>query len=308
VILVIGSSADHVFPQLIAALRGRGVPFVAVDEDQPDRYAVESDPAGQRPAFRIRGGECTGERAVTAIFVRHAVTRTLDPAHIRRLGLLQGELNRAMGHATCPVINPPHCAYSNYAKPYQVQLLAAAGFAVPRSLVTNQPAAARRFVAELEGAVIFKGVSNVMTLAQVLTPERAERLDLLGNSPTLFQEYVAGVDYRVHVIGEATFVTRLVAHNEDYRQSLIVTDQEVLIEPAMLPDEVLARCRAITRQLGLVVSGIDFKETPGGRLVALELNPYPQFTFYEGRSGQPLTATIIDYLGGCRPAATNIYA
>jgi glutathione synthase/RimK-type ligase-like ATP-grasp enzyme len=307
-ILVLGSSADKVYPWLVSQLRARDHPFVVVDEEYPERYEVQCDEANGRPRFRITGDHCRGENPVGSIFVRHAVARTLSPGHLYRMGLLQTNLNRMLLFTSCPIVNPPANAYSNYSKPFQVGLLAEAGFEVPRTLVTNLPDEARRFYAECERQVIYKGVSNVMTLAQVLTPDQFERLAFLPNSPTLFQEFVAGVDYRVHVVDGEAFVTRLVARNEDYRRSLLVTDEEVAVEPAHLPAPVIDRCLAFTRQLGLIVSGIDFKETVDGRLVALELNPYPQFTFYERRSGQAITNAVVEYLIGHQAAETDLFA
>ncbi len=295
-ILVLGSSADKIYPKLISTLGKSGHPFVVVDEDHPSQYAVRCTESYGRPVFRILGGNCDGKHAVGSIFVRHATMRTLDPQHLQQMGRLQAELNRVLLFTACPIINSPANAHSNYSKPYQVGLLAEAGFEVPQTLVTNIPGEARRFYNVCNGQVIFKGVSNVITLAQMLTPERFARIEFLPNSPTLFQEYIAGIDYRVHVIGNDAFVTRLVAHNEDYRRSLLVETSDVLVEAASLPPQIIDQCIAITKQQGLIVSGIDFKETPSGRLVALELNPYPQFTFYESRSGQPITQAVIDYL------------
>ncbi|HEY6377031.1 MAG TPA: hypothetical protein VIX90_16040 [Edaphobacter sp.] len=145
-------------------------------------------------------------------------------------------------------------------------------------------------------------------LAQLLTPETLPRLDHLSCSPTLFQEYISGDDYRVHVIGDQTFVTRIVAQNVDYRRSSIVENEQIHVEPGTLPYETLSRCIAFTHSLGLAASGMDFKHQPSGRLVALELNPYPQFTFYDRRSGQPITRAVVDYLIQHQVAETNVFA
>jgi glutathione synthase/RimK-type ligase-like ATP-grasp enzyme len=295
-ILVLGSSLDTVFPKVLSNLRESACPFSVVDEDHPDQYGVHYEESDERPVFRIVGPGCHGSTPVGAVFVRHAVARTLNPQHLNRMGTLQSDLNRMLLFTQCPIINPPSNAYSNYSKPYQVGLLAEAGFDVPKTLVTNIPQQARQFYEECKGEVIFKGVSNVMTLAQVLKPEHFARLDFLPHSPTVFQEYVAGVDYRVHLIGDSAFVTRLVAQNEDYRRSCIINGEDVVAEPAQLHTQIIAKCVSFTKQLGLIVSGIDFKESSDGRLVALECNPYPQFTFYESRSGQPITKAVIDYL------------
>jgi glutathione synthase/RimK-type ligase-like ATP-grasp enzyme len=308
VILVLGSSADSVYPRLGLHLRESGHPFVIVDEEQFERYALEREPDNGDTRFRITGDECSGRRPVGAIFVRHAVVRKLDPQYVQQMTALQAGLNQAICAAACPVMNPPANAFSNYSKPYQVGLLASAGFEVPKTLVTNIPEKARRFWEECHREVIFKGVSNVTTLAQVLTPELLARLRLLPHSPTLFQEFIRGADYRVHVIGDDTFVTRLDTQNVDYRRTLLAQDTPVRVEAATLPGTLVERCVAVTRKLGLLLSGIDFKEDSQGRHVALELNPYPQFTFYEGRSGQPITRAVVDYLVRHQANETNVFA
>jgi glutathione synthase/RimK-type ligase-like ATP-grasp enzyme len=308
VILVLGSSLDRVYPTLIATLRQSGHPFVAVDEDHPEQYAVRRSRDDGAPLYRIEGNGSTGRHPVGAIFVRHAIVRSLDQTLVERLGALQLSLNRMLLAARCPVINHPSRAYSNYSKPFQVELLARAGFDVPRSLVTNIPAEARRFYDTCDGRVIVKGTSNVLTLAQQLGPEQLTRMELLPHCPTLFQEYVAGVDYRVHVIGNDAFVTRLVSDDEDYRRATLVDGETVVAEAASLPAPIIEKCIAFTKQLGLIVSGMDFKENASGRIVALECNPYPQFTFYEQRSGQPLTRAIVDYLIAHQSSDATVFA
>jgi glutathione synthase/RimK-type ligase-like ATP-grasp enzyme len=307
-ILYIGSSADKVYPRLREALEAAAEPFVFVDEDRPFGWQVLCRPGNGRPEFEIHGADCTGARPVNSIFVRHAVARSLDSRHLNKMGELQANVNRMLLFATCPTVNQPAHAYSNYSKPYQLGLMAEAGFEIPASLVTNDPAAARRFIKSCRTRTIFKGVSNVMTFAQVMTEEHLPRIDLLPHSPTLFQEYIEGADYRVHVIGDRTFATRLRAKNEDYRRSALMDDEEIQVEAAQLPPPLLKRCVDFTRQLGLVVSGIDFKEDADGRFVALEVNPYPQFTFYEGRSGQAITRAVVEYLVEHHTADTNVFA
>jgi glutathione synthase/RimK-type ligase-like ATP-grasp enzyme len=307
-ILVLGSSRDSVFPELNRHLRESGHPFIAVDEDNSGRYTVKREASNGHSIFRIVGDGCDGQTPVKSIFVRHAVPRTLDPEELQRMGQLQGELNFMLRVAWCPVLNPPANALSNFSKAYQVTLLAEAGFDVPRSLVTNVPEAARAFWEACNGEVIYKGVSNVTTLAQLLTAENLLRLDLLPCSPTLFQEYIAGDDYRVHVIGDEAFVTRLVAKNVDYRRTSLIDGEQIQVEAGELDPEVVGRCIAFTHSLGLVASGMDFKQQAGGRLVALELNPYPQFTFYDRRSGQPITRAVVDYLIRHQAGETNIFA
>jgi glutathione synthase/RimK-type ligase-like ATP-grasp enzyme len=307
-ILVLGSSHDHVFPQLTHHLRESGHPFLAIDEDAPTRYTIQREPANGNSIFRIVGDGCDGRTPVKSIFVRHAVARKLEPEYLQQMGQLQAELNFMLRVARCPILNPPANSLSNSSKAYQVALLARAGFDVPRSLVTNIPEAARSFWEECNREVVFKGVSNVTTLAQLLTPKTLPRLDHLSCSPTYFQEYIAGDDYRVHVIGDEAFVTRIVAENVDYRRTSIIESGEIQVEAGNLPPDIVDRCIAFTHSLGLAASGMDFKQQASGRLVALELNPYPQFTFYDRRSGQPITRAVVDYLIRHQATETNVFA
>jgi glutathione synthase/RimK-type ligase-like ATP-grasp enzyme len=307
-ILVLGSSKDSVFPAMNQCLRESGHPFIAIDEDNPSKHSVKREASNGQSVYRIVGDGCTGETPVNAIFVRHAVARTLDTKQLQEMGHLQGGLNYMLRVANCPILNPPANALSNYSKAYQVALLAEAGFDVPRSLVTNIPEEGRAFWEECKREVIFKGVSNMTTLAQLLTEDKLSRLDLLPCSPTLFQEYVAGDDYRVHVIGNEAFVTRVVAENVDYRRTSIINKEPILVEAGELDSDTVHRCIAFTHSLGLIASGMDFKKQTSGRLVALELNPYPQFTFYDRLSGQPITRAIVEYLIQNQAEETNVFA
>ncbi len=297
-ILVIGSGRDKVFPVLVERLREAGAQFRALDEDALDRpidIAAEEDGAGQM-LFRITGQDCEGRVPIRAIFVRHAVARTLDPAVTEPLGALQVALNLMLLQVRCPVVNPPAHAFSNYSKVYQLGLLAEMGFEVPETLLTNCPEAAAAFRPNCGSReIIFKGASNMMTLVQILTDARRARLVHLPNSPTVFQERIPGEDLRVHVIGESWIATRLVSEDPDYRRAAF-NDERVRGEAAVLPDGLGELCVAATRGMGLVASGIDFRIEPSGRHVVLELNPFPQFTFYERLSGQPIMAALVAQL------------
>ena len=147
-----------------------------------------------------------------------------------------------------------------------------------------------------------------MPLAQLLKSESMERLRHLRNSSTRFQEYIHGPDYRVHIIHDAAFVTKLETHDVDYRHSSQSQNEDIIAKDCQLPSEIIDKCVKLTKTLGLVLSGIDFKEDASGRLVALELNPFPQFTFYEGRSGQNITKAVVQYLVHHSVYNSNIFA
>jgi glutathione synthase/RimK-type ligase-like ATP-grasp enzyme len=177
------------------------------------------------------------------------------------------------------VVNPLGAMASNGSKPYQLELIRAAGFAVPETLVTTDPQAAAEFCDRL-GDVIYKSVSGVRSIVSRVTPEKRAQLDTVAACPTQFQEYVSGVDYRVHVVGDDVYVCELVSDADDYRyserQGTTVSRRQV-----DLPVECADRCRALATALDLRVAGIDLRRTPAGKWFCFEVNPSPAFSWFE---------------------------
>src|SRR5262249_46483072 len=102
-ILVLGSSVDGVYPKLVATLREAGYPYVAIDEEHAQNYQVQQDRNVERPLFRIRGNGSNGQSPVGAIFVRHAMVRTLDQSKLGSMSALQLSLNQMLLTTDCPV-------------------------------------------------------------------------------------------------------------------------------------------------------------------------------------------------------------
>ena len=54
--------------------------------------------------------------------------------------------------------------------------------------------------------------------------------------------------------------------------------------------------KALIRALGLVYGAADFRRTPEGDYVVLEVNPAGEWRFVEERTGQPITRAVADLL------------
>jgi glutathione synthase/RimK-type ligase-like ATP-grasp enzyme len=177
------------------------------------------------------------------------------------------------------VVNRLSAMGSNSSKPYQLELIRAAGFAVPETLVTTDPQAAAEFCDRL-GEVVYKSVSGIRSIVSRITPEKRVHLDAVAACPTQFQEYVTGVDHRVHVIGDDVYVCELVSEADDYRyserQGTVVRRRQV-----DLPVEYADRCRALAASLELPVAGIDLRRTPAGEWFCFEVNPSPAFSWFD---------------------------
>ena len=217
-------------------------------------------------------------------------------AAARRLEALSAELWGWADIAPAVVLNRPSLMASNASKPLQARLLAACGFTVPRTLVTSDPGAARGFIAE-HGSVIYKSISSVRSIVARLDAAAAARLDALACCPVQFQEYVPGVDVRVHVVGGALFACEMRSQANDYRYA---ARQGFTTELAAcdLPDDIAALCRAASATLGLALCGIDLRRTPDGRWVAFEVNPSPGYSYFAEATGAPIPEAIADLLLG----------
>jgi glutathione synthase/RimK-type ligase-like ATP-grasp enzyme len=143
--------------------------------------------------------------------------------------------------------------------------------------------------------VIYKSISGIRSIVSRLTDTHRERLHWVNSCPTQFQEFVEGVDYRVHVVGKNVFPCRIVSKADDYRYAPR-QGEPVDIESCTLPIDLCKRCIELTEDLGLVISGIDLRKTPTGRWYCFEVNPSPGFTYYEEATGQPIAEAIAKLL------------
>ena len=114
------------------------------------------------------------------------------------------------------IVNRPASMAASISKPYQQGSLVASGFLVPDTLITTDPDAVREF-SERHEIVIYKSVGSVRSIVTRLDRKDSDRLKNVVCCPTQFQEYVPGTDYRVHVVGERVFATRVMSTADDYR-------------------------------------------------------------------------------------------
>jgi len=204
-------------------------------------------------------------------------------------------LAAVLNNLPCDVLNRPSATYSNRSKPYQALLIRRFGFQIPRTLVTNDPEAVARFFVECDEKLIFKSISGVRSTVRRMTKEDFGRLELLGNCPAQFQEYVAGDNIRVHVIGEQWFAVRIQCEAVDYRYAG-EEGYTLTMVPAVLPRDIAANCIRLTRELGLTMSGIDLKETPSEEYYCFEVNTSPAFLFYESPARPVIADALAKFL------------
>jgi glutathione synthase/RimK-type ligase-like ATP-grasp enzyme len=284
-ILLWGIPGERPFEAVRGALGDQRQEVVVFDQRQVADWSIELSVAKDVTGRLISPSGALDLAAITAVYAR-----PYDPAAIPAVEAA-GPASHAGDHArfvhetlrmwtelgSAQVINKLSAMASNSSKPYQLRLIQQAGFSVPPTLVTTDPAAAKRFITENK-QVIYKSASAVRSIVARVTPEMKEtRLNDIRFCPTQFQAYVAGTDARVHVVGEELFACEVSSTATDYRYP---GDADVTRKVIELPKDVAERCRAVAKQLGLPVAGIDLRRTKQD-WVCFEVNPSPAFTYFD---------------------------
>ena len=308
-VLLCGIPSERPLALVAAELEALGVPYVAFSQRRVARCAIELEVADGAVGGLLRLDTVT----LPLPEVGGAYTRLMDDAELPELrGLPAGAPEREHSrrfHATLAhwleiapavVVNRAAPQGSNASKPYQAQLIAAAGLRVPETLVTSDPEAVLEFRGQ-HRRVVYKSISGARSIVRELSEEDLPRLEAIRWCPVQFQAYVEGDDVRVHCIGDDVHATRIRSGATDYRYS----DGDAAVEAIELADDLAERCAAVTAALGLELSGIDLRLTPAGEAVCFEVNPSPAFSYYESATGQPIARAIARRLAGQTPAACS---
>ena len=192
------------------------------------------------------------------------------------------------------VVNRPTAMAVGRSKPRQLPELRRVGFAVPETLITTSPDAARAFW-EQHRDVIYKSISGIRSRVSRLKPEHLDRLADVASCPTQFQRFVPGRDVRVHLVGQEVFASEVLAEMDDYRYP---EGRPVTVRRYRIPRIVEEQCRCLAAAFGLHVAGIDLRQTPEGAWYCFEVNPSPAFPYYEERTGQRIGLAIARLLAG----------
>jgi ribosomal protein S6-L-glutamate ligase RimK-like protein len=296
-ILVYGYLSDPPIKRLIEALQVAYAPYVLVETSTLDREHLRIDmgPNGVDGCLIAAGQELPLKR-IHSVYARplELPTRWITPSAATRVRILHEQLCEWLDVASALVVSRPRAMQSNASKPLQAQLIGEAGFRVPETLVTSDPAEARAFWRH-HGRVVFKSVSGVRSIVQELDECNARRLDRVALLPTQFQAYVPGVDVRVHVVGKQTFAAEIHSLVTDYRYAARA-GAETSVHAIELPDDLAMRCVALSEAMDLPLTGIDLRRRPDGEFVCFEVNPMPAYTYYEANTGLPISHALAQLL------------
>jgi hypothetical protein len=305
-ILLCGIPTEPPLAMVADALRELGAPFCWLNQRRFQDI---------RMICEIRQGRAEGwleleGQGVPLISITGVYTRLMDHTRLpeferlasnaperQQCHALHEVLIRWCEVAPARVVNRMAPMASNGSKPYQAQLIRAAGLDVPETLVTSDPTLVREF-RERHGRIIYKSISGVRSIVQTFADADLERLSLIRWCPVQFQAYVPGKDVRVHVVGREVFATAVASSATDYRYAREQVGTSAELTATTLPAELEERCVRLAEALGLAFAGIDLRLMPDGRAVCFEVNPCPGFSYFEANTGQPIARAVARYLTG----------
>ena len=290
-ILVWGTPKDPPVAAVLSALTRTGREAFLLDQDDKGDFAFEPGVCGRSGSILSTGVGTIDLAEVTAAYIRPFATAG-SPVERE----LSAELLGWCDVASACIVNRPEAMASNNSKPYQAALIHASGFAVPKTIVTNDSGALAAF-AERHGPLIYKSASGVRSIVARYDPRDGSRLGDLATCPTQFQQWIAGTDVRVHVVGDEVFACEVRSTAIDYRYPDNEAERPRLTA-CTLPVGIAQRCRELAAALGLAFAGIDLRRTDQGEWVCFEVNPSPAFTYYEDATGLPIAAALAELLAG----------
>lgn len=288
-ILVWGSQTDPPVARVLDALAGRDADICHIDESALATIRYDLVFATRTSGWIESGGRRFAIEDIGGAYIRPGEPPS-GAAHRAAVALLA-----LASSLRGVVVNRPAAGRSNASKPYQLGLIAKAGFQVPDTLVTTDPVAGRAFLRE-HGRLVYKSISGIRSIVATLDRSDDARLDDVRTGPVQLQKYVEGLDVRVHVVGKQWFACSVQSAAADYRYAQ-ATGTTAELSAFELPEDVGRLLVALVRGMHLEVAGVDLRYTPNGSWVCFEVNPSPGFPWYEDATGHPIADAIADMLG-----------
>lgn len=315
-ILIISSPEDVHAQAVMAELDRLGRPHRLLNlAEFPQKLSLTAHLDDRRSDFALTFGD--GVRVpldeVTAVWWRRPQSFGFpadikDPAHRHFVQSEAGTAFQGMYQASEALwINNVVRDAAAAHKPWQLKLAREVGLAIPETLITNDPEEARAFWRRHPGEVIYKPflqTYHAWRETRRVQQEEETLAEAVRLTPVLFQRYVPAVcDLRVTVVGERLFAAA--ARGEDYDLD-IRFNVDVKYQPHELPGEIEEKLFTLMRRLGLEYGAVDFRLTPEGEYVFLEVNPAGQFLYIEKATGQPIAKAMAEHL--TRGVATSTEA
>ncbi|WP_158918710.1 MvdC/MvdD family ATP grasp protein [Caulobacter sp. S45] len=310
-ILLVTNERDLTTDYLVRELDRRGEPFVRLNTERLPQMTVRLGMEADSDWSLTRADETIHGNEITAAYFRRPGGPELsnaisDPAEraycAAEWAAILKTLYGRIGHLW---LNDPAAIALAEDKPRQLILARSLGFEVPETLVTNDPDELEAFIAGPTSVgkplrhALLEGSSDAVIFTSRVDRAIARDAAAVAAAPFILQrEIVKKVDVRVTVIGDRVFTTAI--HSQDRTESEVDWRRgdglELTHAPMDLPPSLAEQCCALVASLGLTFGAIDLVQALDGRFWFLEINPNGQWAWIENRTGQPITAALVDEL------------
>lgn len=316
VLLVTRSDDNDSVERVASALQRKGAQPVRLDTDAfPTQVRLSNAQRGTKLSRTVDTGTARVDlEALHALWYRRfnagaqlpdSLGDTLQPSIDESRRTLLGTL----GATPCFQLDRWSRVREADHKELQLRRAANAGLAVPRTLVTNDPAAATAFFRQLKGKVLFKmqhsfavmrgGLEHVV-YTNPLTEADLGTLDGLRLCPMTFQEAIAKkLELRATVVGRKVFTAAIDSQASSDGLNDWRRDGVALLEswiPWSLPRRVERQLLTVVSAFGLNYAAADLILTPKGEYVFLEINAGGEFFWLERVPGLPISEALADTL------------
>ncbi|WP_433597701.1 hypothetical protein ACQPXH_18110 [Nocardia sp. CA-135953] len=196
-------------------------------------------------------------------------------------------------------VNDPGADRTASRKIVQLETARRAGFAIPETLITNDPDEARSFVESRSGSVVYKRTGTgraEFAETRLITKADFGRLAGIRSAPTTFQDYVeAQCDLRVVWMDGVEWAVRIDSQSGVGRVDSRL-DTTVDFVPEHLPASVSKSLATLMGALGLSFGVLDLRLGLDCEYYFLEVNPQGQFAYLEIKTGLPMFCSLANLL------------
>jgi glutathione synthase/RimK-type ligase-like ATP-grasp enzyme len=292
-ILILGAADDDHASFMREHLHARGIDVELLDSRSfPSATSITFEPRGGTATIRLPHGRVLRLDEIRSVYWRNYMGVDPPPMADPEQAYIAANDSRSLFESLLESrqlrwVNGRRAFELHQVKPAALAMVAQLGIPVPRTVLTNDPAAVRRFVAEVP-ASIFKPVQGGAHTRRVEPRHLTdENLAHLVYAPVTLQEEIPGTNLRVFVAGERAFCIEVRTGAVDFRD-----DELPELIACELPLELETWSRQVAERLELVWTGIDWRRTPAGDHYFLEANPSPMFLGFEEATGVPLTESL----------------
>lgn len=207
----------------------------------------------------------------------------------------------------CLWVNHPENIRRANSKIHQLNIAHQIGLEIPKTILTNDPEEAKRFISTIHGPIVTKPLSRGYIndnnqpgaiYTNLIETKHLERIQQIRYTPSLFQEYVPkDVELRITVVGKNVFTAEI--HSQQKKETRHDWRHDTLAlkhREHPLPDNIKLKCIQLAKTFDLEFGAIDMILTPDGRYVFLEINPNGQWAWIEEMTGLPISEAMIELL------------